>query len=92
VRGINNGTGGLGIGVYGSQSGSGWGVYGTTPSGVGVYGSASSGTAVYGSTTTGIAGQFASSGSSNTNNVLQVTAVGPGVIADHTQGNAGAFS
>jgi hypothetical protein len=91
VRGINNGTGGLGIGVYGSQSGSGWGVYGTTPSGVGVYGSASSGTAVYGSTTTGIAGQFASSGSSNTNNVLQVTAVGPGVIADHTQGNAGAF-
>ncbi len=41
VRGINNGTGGLGIGVYGSQAGSGWGVYGTTPSGIGVYGNAS---------------------------------------------------
>ena len=24
VRGINNGTGGLGVGVYGSQAGSGW--------------------------------------------------------------------
>ena len=41
VRGVNNGTGGLGIGVYGSQAGSGWGVYGTTPSGIGVYGNAS---------------------------------------------------
>jgi hypothetical protein len=35
VRGINNGTGGLGIGVYGSQAGSGFGVYGTAPSGYG---------------------------------------------------------
>ena len=45
VRGINSGTGGLGIGVYGSQNGSGWGVYGTSPSGVGVYGQSSSGLA-----------------------------------------------
>jgi hypothetical protein len=38
VRGINNGTGGTGIGVVGYQGGSGWGVYGETPSGFGVYG------------------------------------------------------
>jgi len=36
VRGINNGTGGLGIGTWGSQNGSGWGVYGVTPAGLGV--------------------------------------------------------
>ena len=47
VRGMNAGTGGLGIGVYGSQAGSGWGVYGTSPSGIGVYGSSSSGYAGY---------------------------------------------
>jgi hypothetical protein len=38
VRGQNNGTGGYGIGVWGSQDGSGWGVYGTSVSGIGVYG------------------------------------------------------
>jgi hypothetical protein len=38
VRGQNNGTGGNGIGVWGSQDGSGWGVYGTSVSGRGVYG------------------------------------------------------
>jgi hypothetical protein len=41
VRGQNNGTGGNGIGVWGSQDGSGWGVYGTSVSGRGVYGYAS---------------------------------------------------
>jgi hypothetical protein len=41
VRGQNNGTGALGIGVWGSQDGSGWGVYGTSVSGRGVYGYAS---------------------------------------------------
>ncbi len=41
VRGINRGTGGLGIGVYGSHAGTGWGVYGLASSnGVGVLGSA----------------------------------------------------
>ena len=48
VRGINDGTGGHGIGVYGSQAGSGWGVYGTTPAGVGVYGESETGTGVRG--------------------------------------------
>ncbi len=41
VRGMNNGTGGNGIGVWGSQNGNGWGVYGTAVTGRGVYGFAS---------------------------------------------------
>ena len=42
VRGRNMGRGIFGIGVWGSQEGAGWGVYGTTPSGIGVYGRATS--------------------------------------------------
>jgi hypothetical protein len=38
VRGINNGTGANGVGVWGSQNGSGWGVFGETPAGYGVNG------------------------------------------------------
>ena len=64
VRGINNGTGGSGIGVWGSQAGSGWGVNGTTASGVGVRGVAteSSGIGVraIGSGTDGTALEIAS--------------------------------
>ncbi|HUU95952.1 MAG TPA: hypothetical protein VM487_09430 [Phycisphaerae bacterium] len=48
VRGINNGTGGEGIGVYGSQDGGGWGVLGTTPDGIGVQGSSDEGYGVFG--------------------------------------------
>jgi hypothetical protein len=48
VRGQNNGTGGNGIGVWGSHGGSGLGVYGTSVSGIGVYGLSTSGTGVYG--------------------------------------------
>ena len=41
LRGINNGTGVNGIGVYGSQAGNGWGVYGKVDGdGRGVYGKA----------------------------------------------------
>jgi hypothetical protein len=58
VRGINSGTTGNGIGVWGSQGGSGWGVYGTTPSGVGVYGQSFSGVGVQGSSLVGKAGLF----------------------------------
>ena len=53
VRGINNGTGGSGIGVWGSQEGIGWGVYGTSMDGTGVrgtcYGTGSGGNGVWGS-------------------------------------------
>jgi hypothetical protein len=48
VRGQNNGTGSGGIGVWGSQDGSGYGLYGTSPGGTGVVGA----------TTTGLAGYF----------------------------------
>jgi hypothetical protein len=58
VRGQNKGTSGSGIGVWGSQDGSGWGVYGTSVSGIGVYGKASttSGYGVYSE------GRFAATG------------------------------
>ena len=54
VRGINRSTTGAGIGVYGSQEGSGWGVYGIAPSGRGVYGTTTSGTGVRGNSGTGM--------------------------------------
>lgn len=61
VRGINNGTGGFGIGVWGSQAGSGWGVYGSTPDGLSVYGIATgSGTGVQGTSSSGRGGYFSS--------------------------------
>lgn len=44
VRGINRGTAGFGIGVWGSQAGYGWGVYGEVPdAGIGVYGKSGAG-------------------------------------------------
>jgi hypothetical protein len=51
VRGINNGTGGNGIGVWGSHAGGGWGVRGTSVSGVGVHAQSTSGNPIeaYGS-------------------------------------------
>lgn len=88
VRGVNNGTGGLGIGVYGSQGGSGWGVYGTTPSGIGVHGNSTSGFGIYGLSTSGVAVYGNSSGgqpavfditnNANTNNTLTATTNGSG--------------
>ena len=68
VHGYNRGTGGSGIGVWGQQDGSGWGVYGITPSGSGVYGTSTSGTGVFGlaSGTTGLNyGVYASSNSAS---------------------------
>ncbi|HWE61621.1 MAG TPA: DUF4082 domain-containing protein [Chloroflexota bacterium] len=54
VRGVNNGTGGLGIGVWGSQAGSGWGGYFTSAGGIGVNADGGSGTGVNASGATGI--------------------------------------
>jgi hypothetical protein len=48
VRGVNNGTGANGIGVYGQQNGSGYGVYGYSPSGRGVAGFSGSWQGVFG--------------------------------------------
>lgn len=89
LRGINSGTGGLGIGVYGSQDGSGWGVYGTTPSGIGVYGSSttgsgisgtssSSGIGVTGSSNMGNAGRFLITNGASTANGVEIDVAGTG--------------
>ncbi len=80
VLGTNDGTGSLGIGVYGSHAGGGWGVYGLTVSGIGVYGNASgtstSADGVYGVSTPG-------------NGVEGWSSTGTGVLAiASTTGNA----
>jgi hypothetical protein len=88
VRGINNGTSGLGIGVWGSQNGGGWGVYGTAPSGIGGNFSSTSGTGAAGSSSsgTGVSG-FSTSGSG----VSGTSTSGSGVLGNSTTGNSGRF-
>ncbi|WP_312765207.1 collagen-like protein [Epilithonimonas sp.] len=99
VRGINNGTGGLGIGVWGSQAGSGWGVYGTTPNGLGVYGNSSangtgvyansnSGTGLTATSNSGVAANISISNNANNNVVLNANSVGNGTVVNvSTTGN-----
>lgn len=101
VRGINNGTGGLGVGIYGSQAGSGWGVYGVTPNGLGVYGNASAnGTGVYANSNTGtgltatsnngIPASISIFNNANNNNALSVSTVGNGTAVNVTTTGNGA--
>ncbi|MCS3530103.1 collagen-like protein [Chryseobacterium sp. JUb7] len=105
VRGINNGTGGLGIGMWGSQAGSGWGVYGVTPAGIGVYGNASgngygvfansnTGTGLNATSNNGIAANFAISNNANSNNVINANTLGNGTVINvsTTGTGAGVFS
>ncbi|MBW8684307.1 collagen-like domain-containing protein [Chitinophaga rhizophila] len=99
VRGINNGAGGLGIGVWGSQAGSGWGVYGTTPNGLGVYGNSTangygvfansnSGTGLNATSTNGVAANITINNNANNNNALNVSTVGNGAVVNvSTSGN-----
>lgn len=99
IRGINNGTGGLGIGAYGSQAGSGWGVYGVTPNGLGVYGNSSAsgygvyansntGTGLNATSTNGIAASIVNNNNANNNNVLNASSVGNGIVINvSTTGN-----
>ena len=73
VRGINRGTGGQGIGVVGAHSGSGWGVYGTTPNGIAVYGASANGIGVFGNSGGTSAGVFAmNSGGAPAGTALQI--------------------
>ncbi len=58
VRGINNGTGSNGVGVFGYHGGAGYGVWGSTYSGIGADGYSYSGDGVRGSSGTGLAGYF----------------------------------
>ncbi len=95
VRGVNNGTGGLGIGVYGSQAGSGWGVYGTAPNGIGVNGTSTAGIGVSGSSSTNSSGSFTNSNAANTAPTLTANTNGAGdaVQAINTgTGKAGTFT
>ncbi|UTX47440.1 collagen-like protein [Chryseobacterium sp. MA9] len=101
VRGINNGTGGLGIGVWGSQAGSGWGVYGVTPNGLGVYGNSSAnGTGVYANSNTGtgltatsnngIPASISIFNNANNNVALNASSVGNGTVINVTTSGNGA--
>jgi hypothetical protein len=82
VRGVNNGTGGNGIGVYGSQAGGGWGVYGTSVSGIGGNFSGGSGTGVSANGATGVAA------SGTTTGVRASSGSGTAVSATSTSGTA----
>ncbi len=79
VRGQNSGTGGPGVGVWGSHAGSGMGVYGTATNGTGVSGYTNSGTGVSGATTSGF-GVFGNS------------ITGTGLFAISTSGKAAVFN
>ncbi|MBK7306679.1 MAG: hypothetical protein IPI88_06305 [Chitinophagaceae bacterium] len=105
VRGVNNGTGGLGIGVYGSQAGSGWGVYGTTPNGIGVNGVSTTSTGVNGSSTSGVgvagtsstnsSGVFTNGNAANTANTVVTNTNGAGdaiQAINSGTGKAGSFT
>lgn len=78
VMGLETSTTGNGIGVQGIQNGSGWGVYGTTPSGLGVYGLTTSGTGVYGFSSTGTGAQAYTTGVVNGNSGLIAANLGTG--------------
>jgi hypothetical protein len=89
VRGQNDGTGGNGIGVYGSQAGNGWGVFGTASTGYGVYGTG--GTGVVGGGNTGVYGSSGLAGG----NGIGVHGVGSsgnvGVRGDSSLGGGQSF-
>ncbi|MCX8522545.1 collagen-like protein [Chryseobacterium formosus] len=101
VRGINNGTGGLGIGIWGSQAGSGWGVYGVTPTGLGVYGNSSgagygvyansnTGTGLNATSTNGPAANISISNNANNNTVLTANTLGNGTVINVSTTGSGA--
>lgn len=100
VRGVNNGTGGLGIGVWGSQAGSGWGVYGVTPTGLGVYGNSSgagtgvlansnTGTGLTATSTNGIAANISINNNGNNSNVLNASTLGNGTVINVSSSGSG---
>lgn len=100
VRGVNNGTGGLGIGAWGSQNGSGWGVYGVTPNGLGVYGNSSAngygvyansntGTGLQATSNNGVPAQVSIFNNANNNSALVANTVGNGTVVDVTTTGSG---
>lgn len=100
IRGINNGTGGLGIGIWGSHNGTGYGVYGLTSGGIGVYGNSSaggyglfgnstSGTGLYATSTNGIPATIINTNNANINNVLNASSSGNGNVINVTSSGNG---
>ncbi len=96
VRGQNNGTGGSGIGVWGSQAGAGWGVLGQTSTGIGVYGSASSAAGAgiggvfeaFGATGRGVSGTaHAASGANFGGSFISHSTSGKGIYAETSTGS-----
>ncbi|MFZ1306741.1 MAG: hypothetical protein WAR80_12940, partial [Ferruginibacter sp.] len=88
VKGVNNGTGGSGIGVWGGQAGSGWGVYGTAPNGRGVNGVSTTGVGVSGTSTSG--GGVEGTSTSATG-VAGFSTSGIGVFGSSNTSNSGSF-
>ena len=92
VRGVNSGTLDKGIGVWGSQDGSGIGVYGFTPAGRGVHGASQSGIGVHGlhtsstGTSAGVKGETSSTETNAAGVFGEVTSTNP---ADATAGVLG---
>jgi len=78
IRGINNGTGNLGTGIWGTHSGLGAGVYGNSQSGNGLHGFSVNGNGIFGTSTNYTAGYFDISNVSNTSDALFSYTVGTG--------------
>lgn len=78
IRGINSGTGVSGIGVWGSHSGYGKGVYGNSASGNGVHGASVDGSGVFGTSTNNSAAYFDISNPSNPSDAVFAYTMGLG--------------
>jgi hypothetical protein len=89
LRGIHNGIGVNGYGVWGSHNGYGIGVYGTSLHGNGVQGNSTDGNGIFGTSTNGSAGYFDVSNTSNAYDAVSVytMGLGTGVTAISEQGN-----
>lgn len=89
VRGINNGTNSSGNGVWGSHSGGGIGVFGSSATGVGTQGNSTDGVGVFGASTNNSGGYFdIANASSGADAVFAYTVgLGSGATAISENGN-----
>ena len=88
VRGVNNGTGSLGYGIWGSHAGSGRGVNGTSANGFGVNGNSTTSAGVNGSSTSGVGVAGTSTSAAG---VSGTSAGAAGVFGTSNTANAGSF-
>jgi hypothetical protein len=89
LRGIHNGTGVNGYGIWGSHNGFGIGVYGVSINGNGIQGTSTNGNGVFGTSTNATAGYFDISSTSNAYDAVSVYTMGTGsgVTSISEQGN-----